>query len=85
MVGILISCMNTVTSAQDALKYAEKEIPAIQTSNGVPAGDLKLINITENQEIKGWEVYYENSNKTLRVNILVYRDGQTEVHKLETR
>ena len=80
----LVGCQAKVKSEEEALRIAKQELTSFDLPANVNHMDLHYINVRENNEIDGWEVYYETSDRTFRLNILVRRDGSSEIHKLET-
>jgi hypothetical protein len=81
---LLIGCETKVKTEQEAIRIAKQELASFGFPENVNHMDLKYINVRKNSEIDGWEVYCENSDRTFRLNILVRRDGSSEIHKLET-
>jgi hypothetical protein len=80
----LIGCETKVKSKEKAIEIAKIELASFDYPDNINPKDLKYINIRENEKIDGWEVYYETSDRTFRLNVLVRRDGSSEIHKLET-
>lgn len=83
IVTIILGCNDKISSENEAIKLARVEMINAAKSDGIDEHSVQLINVRENAEIDGWEVYFENLNKKYRLNILVVRNGRVEVHKLK--
>mgnify|MGYP000162116831 CR=1 FL=1 len=82
-IAVSAGCSEKVKSSEEALEIAKSELSEYSASRSILEGDFRLISITENQGIDGWEIYFENSNKNIRLNILVGRNGSSEVHMMK--
>lgn len=79
---LLAGCHSKEISPKEAGNIAKRELQMIASKDGIKAVDLKAVSTVENKEIDGWEYYFENADKSYRLNVLVTRDGRAEAHRL---
>ena len=83
IVTTVFGCNGKVITENEAITLARGEMINTAKLDGIDVSSVQLINVRENTEINGWEVYFENPSRKYRLNILVVRDGGIEVHKLK--